>query len=215
MEDNKRMVSIIMPVYNSEKFVSEAIESVLNQSYKNWELLIVNDGSTDQSPKIINDYAEKDSRIKVFHRNNQGVSMARNFALDRICGEYVTFIDSDDVYLINRLERLLQVFAQYKDCDIVFSRHKEFKGKLNINEVIDSGKVEFSTDNILKRVISNSNNHFMWNVMLKTEIAKKKNLHRYVLQRIFVISGIAHGIAGKWRFWMKYCIFTDVTMRMP
>ena len=124
MEDNKRMVSIIMPVYNSEKFVSEAIESVLNQSYKNWELLIVNDGSTDQSPKIINDYAEKDSRIKVFHRNNQGVSMARNFALDRICGEYVTFIDSDDVYLINRLERLLQVFAQYKDCDIVFSRHK-------------------------------------------------------------------------------------------
>lgn len=174
MEDNKRMVSIIMPVYNSEKFVSEAIESVLNQSYKNWELLIVNDGSTDQSPKIINDYAEKDSRIKVFHRNNQGVSMARNFALDRICGEYVTFIDSDDVYLINRLERLLQVFAQYKDCDIVFSRHKEFKGKLNINEVIDSGKVEFSTDNILKRVISNSNNHFMWNVMLKTEIAKKE-----------------------------------------
>lgn len=66
MEDNKRMVSIIMPVYNSEKFVSEAIESVLNQSYKNWELLIVNDGSTDQSPKIINDYAEKDSRIRVF-----------------------------------------------------------------------------------------------------------------------------------------------------
>ena len=83
-------------------------------------------------------------------------------------------IDSDDVYLINRLERLLQVFAQYKDCDIVFSRHKEFKGKRNINEVIDSGKVEFSTDNILKRVISNSNNHFMWNVMLKTEIAKKE-----------------------------------------
>ena len=57
---------------------------------------------------------------------------------------------------------------------LFFSRHKEFKGKLNINEVIDSGKVEFSTDNILKRVISNSNNHFMWNVMLKTEIAKKE-----------------------------------------
>ena len=69
------MISVIMPIYNSEKYVSEAIESVCNQSYKNWELLIVNDGSTDQSSKIIDDYAKKDSRIKVFHRSNEGVSI--------------------------------------------------------------------------------------------------------------------------------------------
>lgn len=87
------MVSIIMPVYNSEKYVSDAIESVCNQSYKTWELLIVNDGSTDHSSKIIDDYAKKDSRIKVFHRINEGVSMARNYALDKCNGNYITFID--------------------------------------------------------------------------------------------------------------------------
>ena len=68
MENNKKMISVIMPVYNSEKYVSESIESVCNQNYENWELLIVNDGSTDHTSKIINDYAKKDSRIKVFHK---------------------------------------------------------------------------------------------------------------------------------------------------
>ena len=84
-----------MPVYNSEKYVSEAIESVCNQSYKNWELLIVNDGSVDLSEEIIENYAKKDTRITVFHKQNEGVSIARNYALDKISGEYVTFIDSD------------------------------------------------------------------------------------------------------------------------
>ena len=84
-----------MPVYNSEKYVSEAIESVCNQSYKNWELLIVNDGSVDLSAEIIENYGKKDTRITVFHKQNEGVSIARNYALDKISGEYVTFIDSD------------------------------------------------------------------------------------------------------------------------
>ena len=124
------MVSIIMPVYNSEKYVSDAIESVCNQSYKNWELLIVNDGSTDQSSKIADDYAKKDSRIKVFHRNNEGVSMARNYALDKCNGNYITFIDSDDVYHPERLKKMMQIFVQNPDCDIVFSRHNQFRGEL-------------------------------------------------------------------------------------
>lgn len=173
MGTNKRKISIIMPVYNSEKYVSEAIESVCDQSYKNWELLIVNDGSTDYTTKIIDDYAKKDSRIKVFHRKNEGVSMARNFALGQICGEYVTFIDSDDVYHTERLERMLQVFEQYTNCDIVFSRHKEFTGELINNETIALEKIEISNDNILIKVISDSKNHFVWNTMLKSEIAKK------------------------------------------
>ncbi|MGF0018739.1 glycosyltransferase family 2 protein [Sporofaciens sp. SGI.106] len=168
------MISIIMPVYNSEKYVSEAIESVCNQSYNHWELLIVNDGSTDHTSKIIDDYSKKDSRIKIFHRNNEGVSTARNFALSQICGEYVTFIDSDDVYHRDRLERMLQVFEQYTNCDIVFSRHKEFKGRLNKDESIGSEKVVLSDDDILEKVISDSRCHFMCNTMMKAEIAKKE-----------------------------------------
>lgn len=168
------MISIIMPVYNSEKYISEAIESVCNQSYKNWELLIVNDGSTDYTSKIIDDFAKKDSRIKVFHRKNEGVSMARNFALNQICGEYITFIDSDDMYHADRLKRMLQVFEQHENCEIVFSRHKEFRGKLNTYEANDSRKIVISDDDILVKVISDSKNHFVWNAMLKSEIAKKE-----------------------------------------
>ena len=163
-----------MPVYNSEKYIAEAIESVCNQSYKKWELVIVNDGSTDGSAEIIETYAKKDLRITVFHRKNEGVSMARNFALDKISGEYVTFIDSDDVYHVDRLKKMLQVFEQYPGCDIVFSRHKEFKGKLNINKTIDSEEIQISDDNILQKVILDSNNHFMCNMMIKSEIAKKE-----------------------------------------
>lgn len=168
------MISIIMPVYNSEKYISEAIESVCNQSYKNWELLIVNDGSTDYTSKIIDDFAKKDSRIKVFHRKNEGVSMARNFALNKVCGEYITFIDSDDMYHADRLKRMLQVFEQHENCEIVFSRHKEFRGKLNTYEANDSRKIVISDDDILVKVISDSKNHFVWNAMLKSEIAKKE-----------------------------------------
>ena len=174
VENNKRMISIIMPVYNSEKYISEAIESVCNQSYKNWELLIVNDGSTDYTSKIIDDFAKKDSRIKVFHRKNEGVSMARNFALNKVCGEYITFIDSDDMYHADRLKRMLQVFEQHENCEIVFSRHKEFRGKLNTYEANDSRKIVISDDDILVKVISDSKNHFVWNAMLKSEIAKKE-----------------------------------------
>ena len=76
MDDNNSMISIIMPVYNAESYISEAIESVCKQNYADWELLIVNDGSSDHSPEIIEKYAQKDPRIKVFHRKNEGVSMA-------------------------------------------------------------------------------------------------------------------------------------------
>lgn len=173
MECGKGLISIIMPVYNSEKYVSEAIDSICNQSYKNWELLIVNDGSTDHTSEILDSYVEKDCRIKVYHRNNNGVSMARNFALKRVCGKYVTFIDSDDVYHVDRLRKMLQVFKLHENCDIVFSRHKEFKGKLSYIEVSGSGKISVTDDNVLVKVISDSENHFMCNTMIKSEIAKK------------------------------------------
>ena len=163
-----------MPAYNSEKYVSEAIQSVCNQSYKEWELLIVNDGSTDSTPQIIDNYSKKDSRIKVFHRKNEGVSMARNFALDKVCGEYVTFIDSDDIYHIDRLKRMLQVFEKYADCDIVFSKYREFKDKLNKDEIICSEKIEISKGNVAIKAISDSTKHFVWNTMIKSKIARKE-----------------------------------------
>ena len=89
-------ISIIVPVYNVEKYIERCIESIIGQDFQNWELLLVNDGSTDSSGDLCNIYAAKDKRIKVYHKINGGVSSARNYALDVCSGDYITFLDSDD-----------------------------------------------------------------------------------------------------------------------
>lgn len=91
------LISIIMPAYNAGRYLAESIESILSQSYTDWELLLIDDGSEDNTLEIFNRYAARDSRIKVFHKENGGISSARNYGLDRIEGEYVTFLDSDDL----------------------------------------------------------------------------------------------------------------------
>lgn len=97
-------LSIIVPVYNSEKTIGKCIDSIINQPFKDWELLLINDGSIDNSGKICDDYALIDSRIKVFHKENEGVSSARNVGLDNVNGEWVIFIDSDDYLMPKALE---------------------------------------------------------------------------------------------------------------
>lgn len=163
-----------MPAYNSEKYIMEAIDSVINQSYQDWELLIVDDGSTDQTPYIVDEYAKKDLRINVFHKENEGVSKARNLALDHVTGEFVTFIDSDDIYHKDRLMNMIEVFKQNEKCDVVFSRHKEFTGQFQEFQNNSTQHIEMINDNVLKKVISDTKNHFMCNMIIKSEIAKKE-----------------------------------------
>lgn len=95
-QTSQRKISIITPVYNSGQQLRATIDSVITQKYKNWELILIDDGSSDNSGKICDEYAQKDYRIKVFHQQNKGVSAARNLALDHMTGDYVTFVDSDD-----------------------------------------------------------------------------------------------------------------------
>ena len=90
------MISIIIPVYKAEKYLHKCIDSIIAQSFKDWELLLIDDGSPDSSGKICDEYAVKDSRIKVFHKENGGVSSARNFGLDNANGIWITFVDADD-----------------------------------------------------------------------------------------------------------------------
>lgn len=112
------LISIIVPVYKVEKYLKRCIDSVLSQSYSNWEMILVDDGSPDKCPQICDTYASKDHRIKVIHKENGGLSSARNAGLDVITGSYVTFLDSDDYLHSDALNDIYQV-AISEQADIV------------------------------------------------------------------------------------------------
>lgn len=107
------MISVIVPVYNEEKHIGRCINSVLAQTYSDFELLLVDDGSMDMSGAICDEYANKDKRVKVFHKQNGGVSTARNFGIAKCSGKYVMFLDSDDYLLPNALEILYSGILHY------------------------------------------------------------------------------------------------------
>jgi len=106
------LVSIIVPIYNCEKWLPRCIESILNQSYKNIELILVNDGSTDNSKDVCESYAEKDDRVRVFTIENNGVSNARNFGMSQANGEYIIFSDSDDWLIQDSVKRLYDTITK-------------------------------------------------------------------------------------------------------
>jgi glycosyltransferase involved in cell wall biosynthesis len=113
------LVSVMMPAFNAERFIAEAIESVLNQVYPNWELIIVNDGSTDQTAEIISRFS--DSRIVVIHQPNRGEASARNLALEYSRGEFIAFLDADDLYQSNHLEMTIAYLQAWLDRDAVYT----------------------------------------------------------------------------------------------
>ena len=113
----KDLISVIVPIYNVEKYLNKCIESIINQTYKNLEIILVDDGSPDNCPQICDEYAKKDGRIKVIHKENGGLSSARNVGIDVAMGEYLTFIDSDDYVEPNFIEVLYQSLVN-NDADI-------------------------------------------------------------------------------------------------
>lgn len=117
MDNNNGLVSIIVPVYNVEKYLAECIESILNQSYENIEIVLIDDGATDSSGKICDAYAKKDSRIRVIHKVNGGLSSARNKGIEESCGSYLAFIDSDDKIHEDFVANLMRYITE--DYDIV------------------------------------------------------------------------------------------------
>ena len=127
LEQNHPQISIIMPVYNSEQFVAGSIESVLAQQFTSWELIIIDDGSTDNSGQICDSFSLKDSRVKVFHINNGGVSNARNYGIQQANGEYIQFLDSDD-YLVP--ETLQTAYTQKGDSDLLIWGYERFPRKV-------------------------------------------------------------------------------------
>ncbi len=122
------LISVIVPVYNSEPYLSRCIESIILQSYKNLQIILVNDGSPDNSGKICEEYAKEDNRITVIHKENGGLSDARNKGIDIAKGEYITFVDADDYISLNFIEVLYECIKQ-NDADVSVCKTTTFSGK--------------------------------------------------------------------------------------
>ena len=113
------LISVLVPVYNSEQTLNRCIDSILGQTYRNFELLLINDGSKDRSGEICDEYARRDSRVKVFHKENGGVSSARNVGLDNARGEWITFCDSDDYYNLDAFDIYFKLTTLSGDISII------------------------------------------------------------------------------------------------
>ncbi len=132
------LISIVIPVYNVEKYLRQCLESVIRQSYNHLEILVVDDGSTDKSGSICDEYAAKDARIHAFHTENHGLSAARNYALDRATGDYIAFLDSDDWIEPDAYSILLGEALQTGADIVQFRFYQEFVNKT----ILSSGSEE-------------------------------------------------------------------------
>lgn len=171
-------VSIIVPVYNAERTLTRCIDSILNQEYTDFELLLVNDGSKDSSGSICDRYAAKDSRIHVIHKENSGVSDSRNIALDRACGTYLQFLDSDD-WITPNATRLLVETAQHYHCDMVISDFYRVVGE----RVSHKGDIEddcvLTREEFASHMIENPADFYygvLWNKLFRRDIVEEYHL---------------------------------------
>jgi glycosyltransferase involved in cell wall biosynthesis len=127
-------ISVIIPIYNVEKYLSVCLESVINQTYQNLEIILVDDGSTDACPKICDDYATKDNRIKLIHKKNGGLSDARNIGVKHATGDLISFVDSDDVLSLYFYEKLINILEE-NDADIVECGFRKFYNEKELSFV--------------------------------------------------------------------------------
>lgn len=163
------MISIITPVYNGEKYISRLIESILNQDFNDWELIIVNDGSTDKTETIITKYSKEDSRIRGYTTINQGVSAARQFGLEKSRGEYIIHADSDDFVDCNMLSELYCYLSTY-DVDLLICDY--YINTKNEQKIIFQKPTSLKPDIILKELFSHLHGSCCNKIVRKTIIDK-------------------------------------------
>lgn len=165
-------VSIIVPVYNVELYLEEMLDSVVAQTYRNLEIILVDDGSKDSSGKICDRYAEKDNRIVVIHQENAGAANAKNAGLDRATGEYITFADSDDIVEKDWIETMMDIITE-NDADMAECCFDRFY--LDHTEQLDHlpGKMgQFTTEEYLQQYLERWTSSLFWLKLFKAELTK-------------------------------------------
>lgn len=167
------VISIIMPVYNAEKYLSRSINSVINQTFFNWELLLINDGSKDRSGEICNHYAKLDKRIQVFHKENGGVSSAREIGVQNSIGNFSIHIDPDD-WIDPMMLELLYTEALHKKADIIICDFILDYG--NNHQVISKQQISGS-ENMLQALLTHHLHGSLCNKLIRNELYKKYDIH--------------------------------------
>lgn len=163
------LVSVIIPVYNVVDYLDNCIKSVINQSYTNLEIIIVDDGSTDGSDKKCDEWAQKDTRIKVMHQKNSGVSIARNLGISNAKGDYLSFLDSDDRYTELYIEKMVRE-ALDTEADIICCDYVSY-GKTE--ESYTSDKVQYNTEEAISHLLDyNGYKCFVWNKLFSMRCIK-------------------------------------------
>lgn len=170
------LISIIVPVYNSENTLNRCVDSILQQTFTDWELLLIDDGSKDSSGDICDEYARKDPRIKVFHKENGGVSSARNLGLDNAKGEWVTFCDSDDFVYSSWLDN----FAKFimTDSDLICQSFRSSKSLIDasLQESVCGFDYHGNKCDGLIKLYENKILGYLWVKLFKKEIIDKYSL---------------------------------------
>ena len=174
------LISVIIPVYNAEKYLKKCIDSVLMQTYKNYEVLLVDDGSKDSSPSICDDYALQHTYVKVFHKENGGASTARNRGIKEAKGKYIFFLDSDDWIREDTFEKLV-VTAHKEEADLVFCEAQAIDEEKNIE--LNGNyeyKSKYETGNpykIMENMMKNKEFHIaIWMLLIDKSIFDNNNL---------------------------------------
>lgn len=177
------MISIIVPVYNTEKYLDQCIQSILAQTYNDFELLLIDDGSTDSSGAICDKYAEQDSRVRVFHKENGGVSSARNLGLDNAKGEWITFVDADDELYIDALKVLAEISSStFVDLVIAgYDFYDDIEKKI-IRTTSQPCQISlfYARDVALTRIYQNKIGFWPWFIcskLFKTHIIRANNIY--------------------------------------
>ncbi|MDR0913764.1 MAG: glycosyltransferase [Oscillospiraceae bacterium] len=177
------LVTIVLPVYNMEKYLDRALNSVVNQTYKNLEIILVDDGSTDASPQMCEQWAEKDARIKVVHKQNNGLGMARNTGIENATGDYICFFDTDDYVETKLVEECVKRLEEQPADVVLFSSYNVRKND-NITPVkITAEQRCYTGDEIRSKLLPSlfvyglGYSINVWSKMYNLQVIKQKNIY--------------------------------------
>ena len=181
------MISVIIPVYNCEKYLDRCIESVQQQTYSDWELVLVDDGSSDNSLQIIKEYSEQDERIKYFHKDkSEGAGPARNKGIEESSGEYIMFIDADDYMADNMLEKLYSTIT--KGYDVVVCGYQCYvegignTDKIAVNSAVLEGKAKVR--DFFARTFPEGMAGYLWNKIYRRSLIEKNGIRFPAMKRL-------------------------------